>query len=259
MLQAVLNGKAGRIERGGEAIRWRELFKRSEDLLTATIFGRLPYLSDEVVTALMELLIGDQAAATLSPFDQLELWPRLCEWDARVYVEPDVILCFERELVIIEVKPPFGGSQYQGQWRAQISALEAEEEYRDYERIYFVALGNTLPATLPATVLPERFAPMRQLEWEPLRRFVQTHPVFDERRQDAAIRQDWLQAFELFGMLPLVPGWQPLLDYASGLDLAQGFRWLPATPSLPAINRWEPLLAFAGGLNLDSTLVISPK
>lgn len=46
MLQAVLHGKAGRVEQGDQSLRWRELFKHNEDLLTATFFGRPPYLSN---------------------------------------------------------------------------------------------------------------------------------------------------------------------------------------------------------------------
>lgn len=45
MLVALTNGKAGRV---GSEIKagtsWRDVFRTSEDLLTATVFGRLAYL-----------------------------------------------------------------------------------------------------------------------------------------------------------------------------------------------------------------------
>jgi hypothetical protein len=220
MLQAVLLGKAGRVEQGGQSLRWRELFKRNEDLLTATFFGRLPYLSNGAFEAVLGCLIGFEQAKRLAPaFIEIELWPRLTEWDERDYVEPDVILRFESELVMIEVKPPFGGGQYRDQWRAQMKALSVETEYQEYERIHFVALGNTLPAPLPIDKHPKRFAPMTQLEWTALRRLLQDDEIFTTNKQDEAIRNDLLEAFRLFGMLPMVPSWQPLLNFANGLSL----------------------------------------
>ncbi|MFL9592733.1 hypothetical protein ACKC5O_12120 [Aeromonas schubertii] len=59
MLHAILHGKAGRIEREGESLRWLDLFKGSEDLLTATFFGRLPHLSDGALKAVLRFLLGD--------------------------------------------------------------------------------------------------------------------------------------------------------------------------------------------------------
>lgn len=225
MLHAILHGKAGRVEQGGQSLRWRELFKRNEDLLTATFFGRLPYLSNGAFEAVLGCLIGSEQAGQLSPFVTIDLWPRLTEWEERGYVEPDVILRFEHELVMVEVKPPFGGGQYQDQWRAQMTALSVEAEYQEYERIHFVALGNTLPAPLPIDEHPKRFAPMTQLEWAALRRLLQDDEVFTTNRQDevvhqdGAIRKDLLEAFRLFGMLPMVPSWQPLLNFSNGLNL----------------------------------------
>lgn len=264
MLHAILHGKAGRVEQGGQSLRWRELFKRNEDLLTATFFGRLPYLSNGAFEAVLGCLIGFEQAKRLAPtFMELELWPRLTKWEERGYVEPDVILRFKNELVMIEVKPPFGGSQYQDQWWAQMTALSVETEYLEYEQIHFVALGNTLPAPLPIDEHPERFTPMAQLEWAALRRLLQDGEIFttnqqDEAvRQDGAIRKDLLEAFSLFGMLPMVPSWQPLLNFAShpSLDLVAACQQLPLSVKMPVQDNWAPLMSFANGLTLDHHLL----
>ncbi|UCP13798.1 hypothetical protein KI797_14195 [Aeromonas media] len=258
MLHAILHGKAGRVEQGGQSLRWRELFKRNEDLLTATFFGRLPYLSNGAFETVLGCLIGFEQAKRLAPtFIEIELWSRLTEWEERGYVEPDVILRFENELVMIEVKPPFGDGQYQDQWRAQMTALSVETEYQEYERIHFVALGNTLPAPLPTDEHPKRFAPMTQLEWSDLRRLLQNNPMFTSCRQDEAICQDWMEAFSLFGMLPSAPSWQPLLDYASApsLDLAVACQQLSLNVKMPAQDNWAPLMSFANDLTLDYHLL----
>ncbi len=42
MLQAILHGKAGRIDgNSGQSISWREVFKGWEDLMMAAVFGRV--------------------------------------------------------------------------------------------------------------------------------------------------------------------------------------------------------------------------
>jgi len=257
MLRAVLHGKAGRVEHAGQSLSWRELFKQREDLLTATFFSRLPYLSDNAFNAVLSRLIGPDHVKQLSTFVTVEFWPRLTEWEARGYVEPDVILRFERELLMIEVKPPFGGSQKQNQWQDQMTAVNLEQEYLEYERIYFVALGNTLPPSLTIDPQLKRFAPMTQLEWADLRRLLQDESIFTSNRQDSAIRQDWLEAFRLFGMLPAVPSWKPLLDYAQPLDLVKAHTQLSLIAQTPTQDNWAPLLDFANGLILDHRILVN--
>ncbi|MCR3908328.1 hypothetical protein NUK47_06005 [Aeromonas hydrophila] len=251
MLHAILHGKAGRIEREGESLRWRDLFKGSEDLLTATFFGRLPHLSDGALRAVLRFLLGDNPLDPAT-FKRLELWPKLASLQDRRYVEPDVLLHFDDALVVIEVKPPFGGDQYREQWLAQVNAVVSEAEFDDYEdRLYYVALGNIPVAPLSRPDLPQRFVQMTLREWEPLRRYLQTASEFESCRQDRAIRDEWLQAFELFGMAPVVPEWAPLFAYAGQLDLDCGLMSERETLPPAEPTGWAALLDYAGTLHLS--------
>lgn len=253
MLHAILHGKAGRIEQNGESLRWRDLFKGSEDLLTAAILGRLPHLSDQALHAFLYFLLGEEAV-NLTEFQRIELWPKLESLEGRRYVEPDVLLHFENALVVIEIKPPFGGNQYKEQWIAQVNAIIHEEELEQYEnRLYYVALGNVPVTPLTHPELPQRFVQMTLREWEPLRRYLQTTPEFESCRQDHAIRDEWIQAFELFGMAPIAPDWTSLLTYVQQIHLDP--YQLPPKASLPATTptSWEELFNYAGTLNLSQT------
>ena len=251
MLHAILRGKAGRIEREGESLRWRDLFKGSEDLLTATFFGRLPHLSDGALRAVLRFLLGDNPLDSTT-FQRLELWPKLASLQDRRYVEPDVLLHFDDALVVIEVKPPFGGDQYREQWLAQVNAVVSEAEFDDYEdRLYYVALGNIPVAPLSRPDLPKRFVQMTLREWDPLRRYLQAFDEFESCRQDRAIRDEWLQAFELFGMAPVVPEWTPLFAYAGLLNLGCGMISERETPPPAESCGWAALFDYAGTLHLS--------
>ena len=137
MLQAILHGKAGRIEQDEESISWRDAFKRSEDLLTAVFFGRVPYLSDSALGALLRFLLGADNPIDPSTFDKLELWPYLelkpehaaPQKDPK-HVEPDVIHRIKMSLAVIEVKPPFGGDQHQDQWKAHVDAVVSNTDVK---------------------------------------------------------------------------------------------------------------------------------
>lgn len=251
MLHAILHGKAGRIEQEGESLRWRDLFKGSEDLLTATFFGRLPHLSDDALRAVLYFLLGENSLDP-STFQRLDLWPKLASLQDRRYVEPDVLLRFDDALVVIEVKPPFGGVQYCEQWQAQVTAVVCETEFDEYEdKLYYVALGNIPTDPLSRPELPERFVQMTLCEWEPLRRYLQAAPEFESCRQDRAIRDEWLQAFELFGMAPIVPEWAPLFAYAGLLNLDCREMSEQEAPPPAEPTGWAELLDYAGTLHLS--------
>ena len=88
-------------------------------------------------------------------------------------------------------------------------------------------------------------------EWDPLRRYLQAFDEFESCRQDRAIRDEWLQAFELFGMAPVVPEWAPLFAYAGQLDLDCGVMSERETPPPAESTGWAALLDYAGTLHLS--------
>lgn len=209
MLTAIANGKAGRIRLPGSAdgVSWRDVFKRREDLLTAVFFGRLRYLSDESITSVIGMLIGQYAAESLGQIQECEFWPHLTGLKERAWVEPDVLLHFENALVLVEVKPPFGGGQYIEQWKAEVHALVAEclaGERELPERVHFLALGrNSLNAgdyhELDFDTRGCFELHIHTREWEPI---VEAIPelIDSASRMDGAIFEDWVSAFELFGI-----------------------------------------------------------
>lgn len=261
MLQAILHGKAGRIEQDGESISWRDAFKRREDLLTAVFFGRVPHLSDDALGAVLRFLLGDDNPIDPSTFDKLELWPYLELKPEHAdperepeHVEPDVMLRFENSLVVIEVKPSFGGYQYQDQWQRQTKAVVGDNSFDKYaDRLYYVELGHTPTAPLTREELPQRFRRMTLREWGSLRYFLQTAPEFDSCRQDRAIREEWIRAFELFGMAPVIPEWKLLFAYsANEVNLGCGVKSFPIlTSPTEHTADWAALVDYAGPLRLS--------
>ena len=145
MLTAILNNKAGRIEQGGESLPWRDVFKTYEDLLTATVFERFNYLSQNTQNQFISFLLEgtlDKSTLDLGRLINIEYWPRFSiENNNQSSVEPDLILCFENANVLIEVKPPSGGGQYYAQWEREVSALKNNPLYSN-KKLYFVALGG---------------------------------------------------------------------------------------------------------------------
>lgn len=243
MLRAIIQGKAGRINLPGETspVSWREVFKYREDLLTAVFFGRLRYLSPQTLKNVMALLVGNDAAAQLGDLKSLTLWRQLDGTNGRVWVEPDIEIYFSKALVIVEVKPPFGGNQSIDQWRAQIQAIAAEMAETDEipKNFYYVALGNnTFDAS---SCSPTEFGvsdviepKICQVEWD---RIAQAPPDLQTNASssDSAVLEDWGAAFVLFGMAPPIPfKWNELLEWSkSNLLSIHPMPW----------HTWPPLVS----------------
>ena len=125
MLHAIWSGKARRLKIEGlvePAPRWRDIFHSNEDLLTATVFERLAYLSDAVFRQLIAFMTGESGGTGFS-LNEISFWPCLKGCPNRHWVEPDIIMLLEESLVVIEVKPPNGGGwQNLEQWKNEIRA-----------------------------------------------------------------------------------------------------------------------------------------
>ncbi len=235
MLTAIAKGKAGRISVPGNAdnISWREVFRRSEDLLTAVFFGRLRYLSDTGVGRVLGLLVGREAADGLGTLEDVEFWPHLTGLKDRSWVEPDVLLHFQKGLVLIEVKPPFGGSQSLEQWKAEVHALVAES--RNGERtlpgiVHFLALGRN--GRLADVHDADDFDTwgcfdlfIHTREWEAILAAIPDW-ASECSRADKAIFEDWMRAFELFGLhQDISRSWRELLVWDAPLLSLTPLSW----------------------------------
>lgn len=228
MLKAILRSKAGRVNLPGETspVSWREVFKYREDLLTAVFFGRLRYLSPTTANNVMALLVGDKAAAELGDLKNLEFWRQVDGTNGRDRVEPDVEICFSNALVIVEVKPPFGGKQSIKQWCAQIQAIAAEMADTDEipQNFHYVALGrNTFDANSDTPTdfgVADIIEPViHQVEWDSIAQALPKLHV-NATASDSAVLEDWAAAFVLFGMAPPEPfHWGELLAWSKDHSL----------------------------------------
>ncbi|NKL38783.1 hypothetical protein GFL49_34825 [Rhizobium leguminosarum bv. viciae] len=154
MLLALTQGKAGRI---GNEIKagssWREVFKSSEDLLTAAVFGRLVYLRGSRLWSILRNAFG----SALPDYKLVELvdasfWPTWPENEGGTKtVEPDVFLQFNvgdpavRIDVIVEAKYRPGYDQYAEQWQRQWTAYHRFVAQDDGASAFLLAIGGLGP------------------------------------------------------------------------------------------------------------------
>jgi hypothetical protein len=268
MLTAILNGKAGRIQLDGveHRVRWSDIFRRSEDLLTSVIFGRFRYLSEESQTKFMTLLIGEKAANAIGRIVDADFWPSLSgRSQGRTRVEPDMLLQFEHALVMIEIKPPFGGGQYLNQWRAQVHALA--EKFSDDSgvlpgQVHFIGLGRNTFQVKDQTY--DHFdtrglfeLELHTSEWQTISNQLPVM-ISDATPSDAAVFQDWMTALELFGIYRPRPTWLPLFEWSSknilSLDVIKDWADVSIhnvdTDSPQTPNPWVDLIVFSKTIHL---------
>ncbi|WP_282363863.1 hypothetical protein [Pseudomonas sp. PS01297] len=252
MLTAVLHGKAGRVDIDAQVLSWRELFRAREDLLTSAFFGRLHYLSEPAQACAMALLVGRPLSDSLGALQDIQFWPRLKGLEDRHYVEPDVVLHFDKHLVLVEVKPPFGNDQHKGQWRAEIQALELQNEER--KAIIFLALGRNVPtwksdaAELESALSNIDLRVVTQ-EWQALKDGLSEVSQSRDAR-DNRIVADWMEAFRLYGLKDRPEPFATLLPLCrdSGADAALDLLRKP-----PKSTQWSPLISLAIEFEKDDT------
>lgn len=143
MLQAILNGKAGRVDTDGNGatVSWKQLYQTREDLLTSAFFNRFAYISPIIQHRILKYIFD--GAGDFTCFEGIDYWPKydLPERDDRNFVEPDLLIRFKDFDLLVEVKPPEGGNQYIEQWRMEIEGYFAQED--GIKEIYFLAIGRT--------------------------------------------------------------------------------------------------------------------
>lgn len=264
MLRAIISGKAGRIVLDGveHRVSWREVFRRSEDLLTAAIFSRVRYLSPELLSSFMAQLVEPEVAASLGPLDRVDFWSNLEGTHGRVRVQPDLMMWFAHALVIVEVKPPFGGDQYIDQWQAQVHAvvhLATKGEVSVPERVHFVGLGQNKfsidQEALESFKTEGKFdLSLHKVEWSHLTAVM---PVLrnEATGSDAAVLDDWISAIELFGMVTPAFTWSSLASWAQKLNLNTGDLVALGVKSLATSDKapltWDALIQFSFKYPLD--------
>jgi hypothetical protein len=154
MLTAILNGKSRRIPhdvRPGDS--WRDVFRVSEDLLTAAVLTRLCYLDGSLFWQILQRSVAPSLLPirTVAQLREFRFWPRWGE--AREKLKQDVVadalLRFkigdpaQQATLIIEAK--LRDVQRADQWALEWIAYNREQDTvgsGELEEVYLVALGG---------------------------------------------------------------------------------------------------------------------
>jgi hypothetical protein len=144
MLNAIIKNKLGSnmVE---DDINWRDIFKTTEDSLTASVIGNLLYLPDELFWQIIKnACYSNELPQNTGRLYKYEFWPR---WNLNLdknnnnYVEPDVFLRYDDIDIIIESKRYDEKLQYREQWKREIKAYK-EYYGNDNNKVFLIAIGG---------------------------------------------------------------------------------------------------------------------
>jgi hypothetical protein len=207
MLHAIINGKAGRNFQS--EVNWRDLFKGSEDSLTASVFGMLFHLPVEVTWSILRnSCYGKELPAFAGPLLTYEFWPRWSgvDTDNSSFVEPDVFLRFQEFDLIVEAKRWDDNQQSQEQWENEFQAYLNEYE-SDRKKVFLLALGGLNSENSKKVEMHGITMPVVKSRWRRLLSEVrETHKKMSASHfilngNDAVLRilDDLMKAFQLHG------------------------------------------------------------
>ncbi|WP_439147417.1 hypothetical protein [Vibrio sp.] len=223
MLKAILHGKAGRIEHGGQdSVRWASVFKAREDLLTSTFFERFAYLSDDIQTQILASCFSlptDDLQAKFGAFQSIDYWPRyeLSEGGESRQVEPDLVIRFELCNLIVEVKPPAGGDQYYEQWQREVASFIQSDEHNDLP-LCFLAIGriDTRNALQWGKLLKEQYLELELVgatKWQAVTDVLVKSINEGVSRTGKRILSDMLEGLVLYGLKTNNFKWRDLVNH----------------------------------------------
>jgi hypothetical protein len=77
LLHAVLGSKAGKLPVSDGTVSWRSAFRISEDLLTASVFGRLSYLDGPALWRVLRTTFGHSLPEyRVAELKEIAFWPK---------------------------------------------------------------------------------------------------------------------------------------------------------------------------------------
>jgi len=219
MLKAILHGKSGRIESQSDStISWRQLYKAREDLLTAAVFCRFGYISQQLQAELLRSWLTN-ASSSFDDFEDIEFWPSFTyEYDDGTNrVEPDLVLRFSSANVIVEIKPPTGGNQSYTQWYREIASFLNDEKSTN-KPLYFLGIGRIENVDIPycREQLINEFEELKDLVALPWQQVTNQLIEIDKRDskhvcpRDKRVIHDMLQALSLYGLKVSPFKWEDL-------------------------------------------------